>query len=137
MEKLIIRRDIPFGKVSFHSPLILYSNSSIWVMLAHYVSDFYAFATLQVFLEHVDVEGSTKAKTELHGQKFGGNQVVVVRRSHMQALRLRPPIPTCSLTSVRPLVELLHSPPSTTAHTLTSPSIVHTRSVIVFYVTYS
>jgi hypothetical protein len=32
-------------------------------MLAHYVSDFYAFATLQVFLEHVDVEGSTKAKT--------------------------------------------------------------------------
>jgi hypothetical protein len=54
MEKLIIRRDIPFGKVSFHSPLILYSNSSIWVMLAHYVSDFYAFAALQVFLEHVD-----------------------------------------------------------------------------------
>ncbi|ONM05094.1 hypothetical protein ZEAMMB73_Zm00001d032446 [Zea mays] len=60
MEKLIIRRDIPFGKV---------------------------------FLEHIDVEGSTKAKTEMHGQKLGGNQVVVVRRSHMQALRLRPPMP--------------------------------------------
>jgi hypothetical protein len=124
MEKPVIRRDVTFGKVSFYSPFILYSNSTIWVMLAHYVSDFSAFAALQVFLEHADVEGLTKANTEMHGQKFGGNQ----------AVRPRPPTPTYSLTSVSSLVELLHSPLSTTTHASNSPSTVHTRSAIVFYV---
>ncbi|PWZ38772.1 hypothetical protein Zm00014a_017796 [Zea mays] len=32
----------------------------------------------KVFLEYADVEGSTKAKTGMHGRKFGGNQVVAV-----------------------------------------------------------
>ena len=40
--------------------------------------DSWAFAALQVFLEYADVEGSTKAKTGMHGRKFGGNQVVAV-----------------------------------------------------------
>jgi hypothetical protein len=93
-------------------------------MLAHYVSDFRDFSTLLVFLEHADVEDSTKAKTKMHGQKFGGNQ----------ALRPRPPTPTCSLKSVSSFVELLHSPLSTTTRASTSPSTVHTRSAIVFYV---
>jgi splicing factor U2AF subunit len=31
-----------------------------------------------VFLEYADVDGSTKAKTGMHGRKFGGNQVVAV-----------------------------------------------------------
>jgi splicing factor U2AF subunit len=31
-----------------------------------------------VFLEYADVEGSTKAKTGMHGRKFDGNQVVAV-----------------------------------------------------------
>jgi splicing factor U2AF 65 kDa subunit len=42
------------------------------------VSDACDFAALQVFLEYADVEGSTKAKTGMHGRKFGGNQVVAV-----------------------------------------------------------
>ncbi|CAM0874031.1 unnamed protein product [Alopecurus aequalis] len=32
----------------------------------------------KVFLEYADVDGSTKAKTGMHGRKFGGNQVVAV-----------------------------------------------------------
>lgn len=32
----------------------------------------------KVFLEYADVEGSTKAKTGMHGRKFDGNQVVAV-----------------------------------------------------------
>ncbi|KQJ87609.1 splicing factor U2af large subunit A isoform X2 [Brachypodium distachyon] len=32
----------------------------------------------KVFLEYLDVDGSTKAKTGMHGRKFGGNQVVAV-----------------------------------------------------------
>jgi splicing factor U2AF 65 kDa subunit len=31
-----------------------------------------------VFLEYADVDGSTRAKTGMHGRKFGGNQVVAV-----------------------------------------------------------
>jgi splicing factor U2AF subunit len=31
---------------------------------------------LQVFLEYADIDGSTKAKTAMHGRKFGGNPVV-------------------------------------------------------------
>lgn len=33
---------------------------------------------LQVFLEYADVDGSTKARTGMHGRKFGGNSVVAV-----------------------------------------------------------
>ena len=33
---------------------------------------------LQVFLEYADVDGAAKAKTALHGRKFGGNPVVAV-----------------------------------------------------------
>ncbi|KAL6654375.1 hypothetical protein ACP70R_007840 [Stipagrostis hirtigluma subsp. patula] len=32
----------------------------------------------KVFLEYADVDGSTRAKTGMHGRKFGGNQVVAV-----------------------------------------------------------
>ncbi|XP_037421282.1 splicing factor U2af large subunit B-like isoform X5 [Triticum dicoccoides] len=32
----------------------------------------------KVFLEYADVDGSTKAKTAMHGRKFGGNPVVAV-----------------------------------------------------------
>jgi len=33
---------------------------------------------LHVFLEYADVDGAAKAKTALHGRKFGGNPVVAV-----------------------------------------------------------
>ena len=33
---------------------------------------------LQVFLEYADIDGASKAKTALHGRKFGGNPVVAV-----------------------------------------------------------
>lgn len=33
---------------------------------------------MQVFLEYMDVDGATKARTALNGRKFGGNQVVAV-----------------------------------------------------------
>ncbi|GJN25620.1 hypothetical protein PR202_gb13468 [Eleusine coracana subsp. coracana] len=32
----------------------------------------------KVFLEYADVDGSTRAKTGMHGRKFGGNQVIAV-----------------------------------------------------------
>ena len=31
-----------------------------------------------MFLEYVDVDGATKARSGLNGRKFGGNQVVAV-----------------------------------------------------------
>jgi splicing factor U2AF subunit len=34
--------------------------------------------SIQVFLEYADVDGATKAKTAMHGRKFGGNPVVAV-----------------------------------------------------------
>jgi splicing factor U2AF 65 kDa subunit len=43
----------------------------MWAILIH-------GCTLQVFLEYADVDGSTRAKTGMHGRKFGGNQVVAV-----------------------------------------------------------
>jgi splicing factor U2AF 65 kDa subunit len=37
-----------------------------------------SFSWFQVFLEYTDIEGAAKAKTSLHGRKFGGNPVVAV-----------------------------------------------------------
>jgi splicing factor U2AF 65 kDa subunit len=37
-----------------------------------------SFSRFQVFLEYADIEGAAKAKTALHGRKFGGNPVVAV-----------------------------------------------------------
>lgn len=31
-----------------------------------------------MFLEYADIDGAAKAKTVLHGRKFGGNPVVAV-----------------------------------------------------------
>ena len=42
-----------------------------------FVVDEWSFL-LQVFLEYADIDGATKAKTALHGRKFGGNPVVAV-----------------------------------------------------------
>jgi splicing factor U2AF subunit len=38
----------------------------------------YCFMTFHVFIEYSNIAGATKAKSSLHGQRFGGNSVVAV-----------------------------------------------------------
>ena len=58
--------------ILMYSVLILVEHD--WSILIHWLP----CPWFQVFLEYADVDGSTKAKTGMHGRKFGGNQVVAV-----------------------------------------------------------
>lgn len=80
LEKVVIPRPDPsgapvagVGKVS-----LLFSQCGIWFVVQMLWAILIYESSVQVFLEYADVDGSTRAKTGMHGRKFGGNQVIAV-----------------------------------------------------------
>lgn len=54
----------------FSFPSIFYCNTLLLLLIC--------YRTFQVFVEYSDTAGAAKAKSSLHGRRFGGNSVVAV-----------------------------------------------------------